>query len=242
MFTPDRQALRGLDRAEVSGRGGASGWRSDHVLDRRIMTTNIVMLTFGRPRLTEQALRTLKENTPEDAYTLTTFDDGGKLGTGEARNEAIRRSPKADYLYLSDNDVYFLPNWLEVLTDAYDYAAKFGIAALGGYCHPYHQPFEKHFFGHPRHGCEIGITYALPTQSMLMAWEIWDQYGPFDPTTPGKVNCGEDWLFTERIRKDGLRVAALYPPVVLSTSRHDSFGDLMVGHELVGDIPGVIIE
>lgn len=199
---------------------------------------NVTMLTFGRPRLTEQALRTLKENTPPDMYALTTYDNEGKTGTGQARNEVIRRAGevgRGEYLYLSDNDVAFLPQWIEVIIPAYEYARKeLNVAAIGGYCHPYHQPYEKHF--------DVGITWSLPTQSMLMSWDIWHKYGPFNDTPVGLVNQSEDWNFTERLRADGLRVGAVYPHVVLNTGRHDTFGALMVGHELVKDITGLIVE
>jgi len=214
------------------------------------------MLTFGRPRLVEQALRTLEFNTSPFEYTLTTYDDKGLLGTGNARNQVIELSEKThgrgQYLYLSDCDVAFRWGWLPILVAAYEYASEhLSVGAIGGCCHPYHHAiesvpfeykFEEYFSRHADYHGAIGITLALPTQSMLMDWSIYDKYGPFDKTEPGRVNCGEDWLFTERMRKDGLRVAALYPPVVLNTARHDSFGNLAVGHELVKNIDGILIE
>lgn len=205
--------------------------------------TNITMLTYGRPRLLEQALRTLAASTDPKLYTLTTFNDDAKMGTGPARNEVIRlsqeRHGRGDYLYLSDCDVAFTDGWLETLTAAYRFAAKeLQVGLIGGYCHPYHQPFERHVFGIR----DIGITWALPTQSMLTTWEIWDKYGPFVDTPPGKVNMSEDWNFTERLRADGLRTAAIYPHVVLNTARHNSFGELQIGHELVKDIDGLVVE
>jgi len=214
--------------------------------------TNVTMLVFGRPRLVEQALRTLKENTPADAYTLTAFNDSGFMGTGRARNRVIELAEKdhdrGDYLYLSDGDVAFTPGWLNSLVAAYEFAKhqRLSVGAIGGYCHPYHHPIERIPFvccgiGWGYVG-EIGITLALPTQSMLMSWDAWDRYKPFVETPVGRVNCSEDFEFTQRMAKDGLRVAALYPPVVLNTARHDSFGNLAVGHELVKDIDGILIE
>lgn len=206
--------------------------------------TNITMLSFGRPRLFEQALRTLQQHTVPESYRLTLFNDDAKLGTGTARNEVIRLAEKEegrlDYLYLSDLDVAFTESWLDMLIRAYEYGKRdLHLGAIGGYCHPYHLPLVQHPMDTER---TVGITWALPTQSMLMTWDMWDKYGPFDTTTPGVVNAGEDWLFTERLRKNGLRVGAVYPHVVLNTGRHDSFGKLMIGHELVEDIPGLIVE
>lgn len=204
---------------------------------------NLTMLTYGRPRLAQQAFRTLQENTNKDLYELSIFDDEAKLGTGPARNEVIRQSEhffgRGEYLYLSDCDVAFTFGWLDTLIEAYEFAREhLQVGAIGGYCHPYHQPIERHAFNDR----EIGITWSLPTQSMLMSWDIWDRFGPFSQTSPGKVQQGEDWLFTERLRAAGLRVASLYPPVVYNTAKHDSFGNLMVGHELVEDIEGLLIE
>lgn len=204
---------------------------------------NITILTYGRPRLLRQALRTLEENTDSRRYRLTMFNDEMRLGTGGARNQVIKNADfegREDYLYLSDLDVAFTHGWLDTLIEAYEFArAYLQVGALGGYCHPYHQPYERHSF---KDGRDIGITWTLPTQSMLMTWDIFDKFGPFDQTSPGKVQQGEDWLFTERLRAAGLRCASLYPPVVYNTARHDSFGKPMVGHELVQDIEGLIIE
>lgn len=214
--------------------------------DQGMKITNITMLKHGRPRLTHQALCTLDENTPKDHYTLTTFDDQGKMGTGGARNEVIKRSQErfgqGEYLYLSDNDVAFTPGWLEIMIAVYKHARKYlSVGALGGYCHPYHQPHEKYLWSESPFR-EIGITWALPTQSMLMSWEIWERFGPFVETPPGKIRQSEDWNFTERLRAAGLRVGAIYRPVVLPTGRHDTFGELVPEHEFIKDIPGLLVE
>jgi glycosyltransferase involved in cell wall biosynthesis len=68
-------------------------------------------------------------------------------GTGKARNSAIHYSEKCfgrgDYLYLSDNDVFFHPAWLETLIACYGIAEASGIKVLGAYNHPFHQPVKK---------------------------------------------------------------------------------------------------
>src|SRR5229473_6088930 len=85
------------------------------VHDASMNKTNITMLSFGRPRLLEQAVRTLQQHTPPKSYRLTMFNDEAKLGTGAARNEVIRLAEKEegrlDYLYLSDLDVAFTEGW-----------------------------------------------------------------------------------------------------------------------------------
>ncbi len=103
---------------------------------------NIVMLVADRPRLTEQALRSLYENTPEDQFNLVCVDDGSKLPwmpydllagstngnnflytlsrsigiVGFLRNigaaASERHFGRGEYLMFVDNDVAFFPNWL----------------------------------------------------------------------------------------------------------------------------------
>jgi len=215
------------------------------------MLVNITMLTFGRPRLLEQALRTLKENTNPNLYSLSTFDDGARLGTGKARNEVIKlaeRGGRGDYLYLSDLDVAFFPKWLPALVECYEYAREqHNVIALGAYNHPYNGPFEKHPFYSTHLGCtlEIGFVYALATQSWLWRWEDWLKYGPFPATAPGHVCQSEDWVMSQRIRNDGKQVASVYPPLICSTGITNSFGEHIPGYEIVALEPhpeGVIVE
>jgi len=108
--------------------------------------TNVVMLVRDRPRLTEQALRTLYQHTDPQAFRLCLVDDGSKAETGHLitsygrkytnieivhfarpvgivgflRNVGIWTSERVfgrgEFLYLSDNDVCFQEHWLERIT------------------------------------------------------------------------------------------------------------------------------
>src|SRR5262249_230946 len=65
--------------------------------------------------------------------------------TGQARNLGIYWADKywgrGDYLYLSDNDVYFTSGWLETLIDTIeDERCRPVIKLIGGWNHPYLQP------------------------------------------------------------------------------------------------------
>src|SRR3989304_5896612 len=107
------------------------------------MTVNIVRLVKDRPRLTEEALSSLYAHTERGSFSLTVVDDGSQLQArgvldltttgrddtvivrlsrskgivGLVRNLGIRAAElywsRGDLLYMSDNDAYFPPGWLE---------------------------------------------------------------------------------------------------------------------------------
>src|SRR5881409_1562892 len=65
-----------------------------------------------------------------------------KTITGFARNLGIHFAEKyhgrGELLYLSDNDCYFAPGWLDALLKAWPQAEKVGFGLLGLSTHPYH--------------------------------------------------------------------------------------------------------
>jgi len=238
--------------------------------------TNITMLVHDRPEITFQSLLTLRENTDPDAYTLIVIDDASEnistrqilelevdqhlrihivrnedtSGTGNARNQSVLESFRAfgrgDYLYLTDNDCYFLPHWLENLTEAYEHAHKLGFRVLGAYNHPYNaqaiRAYPTRLTLDPRQ-FELRENYALGgMMSYLMTWDTWDQFGQFVSTPPGAVRQSEDFEFCQRIRSVGYKVGCIYPHLVINTGRTDSFGQQAVGAECVPDVKGVIVE
>lgn len=109
--------------------------------------TNIVMLVRDRPRLTEQTLRTLYEETPRDQFNLTIIDDGSWPETttilsryavrdncqvvtflrpvsvvGFLRNIGAKAAEltfgRGQFLCFIDNDIAFLDRWLDKMIQA----------------------------------------------------------------------------------------------------------------------------
>lgn len=166
-------------------------------------------------------------------------------GTGIARNTVIRWSEKiygrGDYLYLSDDDVYFHPGWDSILPQAYDVAWGLGFRVLGAYNHPFHHPISTTPLWSNWYVREV---QALALQSMLMSWEVWDEYGPFNATVPGEVCNGEDVNFCHKIQAAGYRVGVINPPVVANCGITNSFGKPIPGANLVqSEAPhGALIE
>ncbi len=201
--------------------------------------------------LTHQCLRTLYRNTPHDLYNLTIVDDGsaippmlhegeaylkvlnGQHITGQARNLGVYWSEKVfgrgDYLYLSDNDVYFTPGWAEKLIHALSYIYS-GSWVIGGWNHPYMQPHE----GSKWRDQEIVVQThdAIAGASQLMRWETWDKYGPLLANAKG-VCQGEDWEFCQKIIKAEGRVGSIYPRVVFNCGLTNSYGVAAPGADLM---------
>lgn len=260
---------------------------------RENIMTSITMLVHDRPRLTEQALRSLYENTDPKIFTLTVVDDAStdfrttrlleryaadhrnmalitlktsKGITGQARNLAVYWSEKyfgaGDWLYLSDNDVYFLPpdpafgkmSWLDRITTMASGSEDVGFRLWGGQIHPYHQPIKQMAVDMTEHS-------MLDGPSWLMRWDTWHKYGPLECHTPG-VCQGEDVTFCQRLtapgnggsyrdaeRHNGMtqgggRIGVISPHVVAHTGIRQSNGNLAPGADvrLQQAILGIIYE
>jgi glycosyltransferase involved in cell wall biosynthesis len=112
--------------------------------------TNIVLLVKDRPRLTEQTLRTLHEETPRDQFNIVCVDDGSWPETSQILSRYSRRENceivtflksvsvvgflrnvgawtserffgRGDYLCFIDNDIAFLDGWLPKISEALDH-------------------------------------------------------------------------------------------------------------------------
>lgn len=224
------------------------------------MVTNIVMLTKDRQRLTRQSLRTLYHHTDHRLFNLTLVDDsddsqliikvsGGNMAilrlvttrniTGQARNLGVYWAEKywgrGDWLYLSDNDMYFTPGWLEKLTD---FAAKTEPAfeLWGGWNHPFLQPHEGSDYNKvPKAMWNTQVLRAhdaVTGASQLMRWHTWQKYGPLDAHAPG-VGQSEDWKFCQDIIKDGGKVGSIYPRCVFNCGVTNSYGKPSTGADVM---------
>jgi len=227
--------------------------------------TNIVMLARDRPRLTEQALRTLYMNTHESMFSLAIVDDGSQIETqriiqqygrkdncevvsflkpigivGFLRNVGIAASERffgrEECLYLSDNDVAYLPGWLDSLRACLADCNFPTLKVIGGYHHPFHG--VKETFG------RIGITDAVAGYSQLMTWYTWDDFGPFDQHCKG-VCQSEDFAFCQKIVNTpllGYKVGYIDPPVIVNCGITNSEGKPAIGAEHFPRIKGLIYE
>lgn len=232
------------------------------------MTTNVTILCANRPRLLKQTLDSIGDlsdatvvirdagmnsavsqiasdwmHTPVHGHYIR---DRKPTGTGTARNQVIKASEevygRGRYLYLSDDDVCFrTSHWLSILTHVYDAAWEDGYRVIGAYNHPYHLPIGP---ATKINEWQVFPIYALALQSMLMRWSVWDEYGPFCDTPPGKVCQSEDAAFCNKIRDDGFKVGVIAPALLVNTGITNSFGEHIPGWEMVKkQAPeGVVVE
>lgn len=229
---------------------------------------NFTMQVRDRPRLTRQALESLAAAS-FGIHTVTILDDRSKdetrdfviqwaeehgahyirndapLGTGPLRNMVMEESRKffgqGEYVAPHDNDVFFTPDWIDILIRCYDAAWDHGFRLMGAYGHPYHHPISLLPL---TNGRTIKEVQALATQSMFMRWSVWDKYGPFCVTPVDRTCQSEDVDFTNRIRKDGFKLGVVSPHLVHATALKNTFGEPGPGWEYVkAECPeGVICE
>lgn len=152
---------------------------------------------------------------------------------------------RGDWLYLSDNDVYFRAGWLDWLVEGANVTEPDGFALWGGQVHPFHSPLRTQVnemlrsspIKDPFQVDEHGI---LDGPSWLMRWRTWDLCGPFDSNTAPGVCQSEEYPFCQRVqvRGGGLskedfrdsafylpgRIGVIHPHVVLHTGLTNSDG------------------
>lgn len=198
--------------------------------------TNIVLLVRDRFKLTEQAIRSLYDHTPQDQFNLTIVDDESmdfrvtKMLRAYWPNTAVvsinnsthilaslknlgvywseQRFGRGEWLCLCDNDVYFKPGWLEVMEDRAKYSEPLGFRLWGGQAHPFHQPLTDE-------GGDLlseGLTRhdCLAGTHWFMRWDTWDLVGPLKGNAPG-VCQSEDYAWTQQLRVRGIAVPPKYP-------------------------------
>jgi len=223
---------------------------------------DIVIPVFERPEHTEQTIRSLYKNTKQKFNLVVVNDNSGaetsklltrlqmeykfnlrvnkeNIGPGESRNKACASiSKRSKYLYFSDNDVYFTHEWDVKLFDIFDIVSKKAVALLGGSCHPYLRSNSIINIGQAK----VGIKDAVSGYSMLVTWETYDQFGPFDSQVglDKKTGQSDDWAFCQRIKTRD-EVGSIEPEVVIPTGLSDSYGNVAIGPETFKKQNGVMI-
>ncbi len=169
-----------------------------------------------------------------------------------------QRFGRGDWLYLSDNDVYFKPGWLDTMIDRATYSEPLGFRLWGGQAHPFHQPIPtKENLEDVENGEGLTEHDCLAGTSWLMRWETWDRYGPFATGNAPGVCQSEDYAFTEKMRNSSLlrkfreldrephpRIGVVNPHVVIDCGITNSDGKPSPGSDLklIHRIPGVYYE
>lgn len=234
---------------------------------------SMVMLVRDRMRLTRQALDSLLRNSQDhgNQLNLLIVDDASQRitrqwladwigchdaqlvrhdtsrGTGWARNIGIAAARELfgtdNLLYLSDNDVFFMPGWDGALLTMHSlFGSLFKIIGAG--CHPFLQPSAtspENSTGH----C-MTTRDAISGYSWLLDWDTWDHFGPLDAHALG-VRQSEDWAMCRKVVDAGYFVGSIVPEMVIHTGIVDTFGEHPPGWEIMRDsrdqrLKGIIYE
>lgn len=140
------------------------------------------------------------ENEPVTSTVLHVENSGHTLSQlknlGVAWSE--QRFGRWEWLYFSDNDVFFTLGWMGKLTDVAGKSESLGFRLWGGQIHPFHQ---KKYQDPEIPECAHRITehVILDGPSWLMRWNTWDEYGPFQRTTAPGPCQSEEYPFCERL-------------------------------------------
>lgn len=232
--------------------------------------TNIVMIARDRHRLLAQTLESLYAHTPREEFNLVIVDDGSedfrtlKLLTAYAEHAncavvsvlnsghvlaqlknlgaaaAEQFFGRGDWLYFSDSDVWFAPDWLEKLTSFAESGEPESFRLWGGQAHPFHKPqavrgdLDERF-----------ITYSvLDGPSWLMRWDTWERFGPLQRDCAPGTCQSEEYPFCRALTDAGYRIGVIHPHVVVHTGLTNTSGaDAPGANERRAMIPkGVLAE
>jgi len=210
--------------------------------------TAIVIITRNRGRLFNQTMQSLMRNTPRELYDLIVVDDASanssifhelydrgdidhliltnQASPGACRNlgmEIVKRGGYK-YVYHSDNDMYFLPGWLEKCQQTL--VENDNIKLITPYGHPYHH-YNNEFLRD-----DIYSVNACAGNSWYLETETYLKYGLAENKG---IMCSEDHDFCIRLRKDGFICARFVDNLVLHTGICNSSGDPATGAEQMLD-------
>lgn len=205
---------------------------------------SIIILVRNRPELTRQTLDSLHAslNGALDEVEVICVDNAsaaptkqvlaryefhhlltqkGNTGIGRGKNLGVKTS-RGDWLYISDNDIYFFPGWLESLQQT---AAAFPEAKiLGAFRHPHHGVIQLHKRGK--------LKFEQSDQQVGSSWflskKTWQEFGPLKEN----LSYGEDdTAFCNRVTKAGYWVGSILPHQVYHCGATNSDGGWSPGGE-----------
>lgn len=162
-----------------------------------------MVVTDGRrPQLLAQTLKSLGNQNMR-----IVFDPEHAMGVGGSKNYGAKMIYRScDVVMFSDDDMYYLPGWEQKVEQAYHKKMVRGITQLGLWSHPYNHVTDV-IDG-------IGSVNAAHGGAFVMSWDDWDRLSGFMDNAhgPGK---SEDWEFSQRIIKEGGKVACMVPFVAI---------------------------
>lgn len=195
------------------------------------MVDVILITNHRRPKLLDQCIATLTNNTPK--LSLTIVSDTPDCGiVGALKNSGAHNfDRKNDYVCFIDDDVAFFPGWSETLAEKLTKYNKLRI--VGGVRHPFHGVNED--WG------DIQITDAVAGYCHFMRWSTWEKMGPYHAHAKG-TGQSEDWALCQEVIENGGVVGYVNPPVMAHCGITDSLGRKILGADLIERVEGILYE
>lgn len=210
--------------------------------------TAIILITKNRKSLTAQTINSLTKNTPKELYDLIVVDDGSEpesLGylfgfkaggiisdliltnfgsPSICRNLGVEIAKRKGYKYLyhTDNDMYFLPGWLERCIEVKEKYKQ--ISIIGPYCHPFMQKNSDRDYE------DLETVDAVSGNSWFICTKDYCKLGLHETTG---IMASEDWEFCQRVRKGRKLCVRLKPHLVLHCGITNSRGEPSIGADIM---------
>jgi|GEM_PF-6796028 len=218
----------------------------------------VIMPVKDRLELTKQTVDSLFTNTqvpfyliiisdaseePTNAY-LRTLSKQAKIifmpenkGSAACKNAGMSIAGDSEYYYVTDNDMYYLKGWDEILLEIMEKFPTVGV--VGGRNHGYHGIIGYKEAG----GIRIQLTLQQAGFSMLIRKKAWLDCGPFLHFSPHELGR-EDVDFCNKVKEAGWDIAQPIEPVVFHCGIKNTFNQNTAGaeSELTQKFPpGVIV-
>src|SRR3990167_1022976 len=193
------------------------------------MILPVIISTRNRVKLLKQTLESLRKNSDNPLEIVVIDDASGsktwdflltqkdiksfrfedRLTIAEVKKKGYELCSRKQYVYFSDDDVYFEPHWDSKLISILQKFPDIGV--VGGRHHPHHQIFSTC----PLNGegqiliCEQQAGYSLLLRQK--DYRAIKGYEVSERTEDG----GEDTLICDMIKAQGKLVASIDPPVIV---------------------------
>ncbi len=218
---------------------------------------SIIVLVYNRYDLTKQTLDSLQESlktSPVETEVIIVDNASGNrtralldsysnfkivrlshnVGVGKGKNIGVAAASH-DFLYLSDNDIYFYEGWVDAIIDtAYEFPEA---KIIGAFRHPFHGAIATH----QRHNAKLEQSDQQVGSSWFLTKETWNTYGPL---AEGEAYGIDDVRFVNKVTAAGFWVGSVFPHMAYHCGAQNSDGHPSPGAELhIKNAPrGVIVK
>ena len=202
------------------------------------MRLPVIMPVKDRIELTKQTIETLFKNT-SSKFDLIIISDNSEKATNDylarlgenakviympeskggpvCKNAGMAVAGDSEFYYITDNDVYYMPKWDEVLLGIMDAFPQVGV--VGARNHSYHGVVATK----ENKGIRINLTLQQAGFSMLVRKKTWLDCGPF--LHYQNVELGRDDVkFCDVVRGAGWEIAQPEKPVAFHCGIKNTFG------------------